>query len=256
MRTSHLTRTVLVISIFYLASCSKTEIAKKDSLTLSSNDNVAVDLSGCKLRRIWADYGGGGRVTGLLTYNSKGNPIKLVYDNNGTGNPDHYFFYDNQNRLQEWRQTYTEGQTVAVRHRFVYNSANVAIRDTVMHIEGDTVAFVHTLTYDSQKRIVRENIRNYYNSGGGPIAPQRNPTYTYDNRGNLAVAGWKSSWYDNKINPLRINPVFQLIFRNYSQNNAAVQPKYNSKGLPLSLNPNNDDFFNSSLTFVLVYDCQ
>lgn len=255
MRTSHLTRALLVITIFYLAGCNKSDISKKDSLTLSGSDNVSVDLSGCKLRRIWAPYGPGS-VTGVFTYNSKGNPTKLVFNNNGTGNPDHYFFYDNQNRLIEWHQTYDNGNVVSLLHRFVYSGAGVApVRDTVMALEGDTVTFVHTFTYDAQGRIVKENIKNIYNAGA-PLDPQRNPTYTYDNRGNLAVAGWKSSWYDNKVNPLRGSPVFQLIFKNWSQNNAAVQPKYNSKGLPLSLNPNNDVFFNSTTASVLVYDCQ
>jgi hypothetical protein len=39
--------------------------------------------------------------------------------------------------------------------------------------------------------------------------------------------------------------VFQFIHRNYSKNNAAPQAKYNSKGLPLSMSPANDAFFNA-----------
>lgn len=250
----HLTSLMLVIGIAFFLSCNKSDLSQSDSLSISSSENATIDLSNCKLRRIWSPYGLG-KVTGLFTYNSKGNPVKLIFDNNGTGNPDHYFYYDNNNRLLEWRQTYLEGTHTSVRHRYVYNSAGVCIRDTMMAIEGDTVTFVHTFTYDPQGRIIKENIKNIWNAGA-PLDPQRNPTYTYDARGNLAVAGWKSSSYDNKVNPLRTHPVFQFIFKNWSQNNAAPQPKYNSKGLPLSLNPNNDVFFNSQTASTLVYDCQ
>jgi len=90
----------------------------------------------------------------------------------------------------------------------------------------------------------------------GPLDRTRRPTYTYDSRGNLAVAGWKSSSYDYKINPLRQNQVFQFVMRNYSMNNAAPQVKYNSLGLPLSMYPSNDDFFNYPVTYQIVYDCQ
>jgi hypothetical protein len=91
-----------------------------------------------------------------------------------------------------------------------------------------------------------------------PLEPTRNPTYTYDARGNLGVNGWKSSSYDNKVSIFRAHPVFQFIFRNYSKNNAAVQAKYNSKGLPLSMNPANDVFFNSAAAVITkaIYDCQ
>jgi hypothetical protein len=90
----------------------------------------------------------------------------------------------------------------------------------------------------------------------GPLNPVRNPTFTYDSRGNLAVAGWKSSSYDYKINPLRQNKIFPFIFRNWSQNNPEVQAKYNSRGLPLSMNPYNDMFFNANHAWKIIYDCQ
>lgn len=249
-----LTRIFLVIGVIYASSCNKSELTNKDSLTLTTSDNATFEPKTCKLRNIWSDYGGGS-VKGLFTYNSKGNPIKLIFNVNGTGNPNHYFFYDNQHRLVEWRQTYSDGAVVGERHRYVYNAAGVAIRDTAMFIEGDTITNVYTFTYDPQGRIIKENIKNIWNAGA-PLNPQRNPTYTYDIRGNLAVAGWKSSSYDNKISAFRSHPVFQFIFKNWSNNNAAPQAKYNSKGLPLSLNPNNDRFFNSTTIYKMEYDCQ
>jgi hypothetical protein len=114
---------------------------------------------------------------------------------------------------------------------------------------------VSTLEYDALGRVVKETIVNIKN-GNEPLKATRRPTFTYDSRGNLAVAGWKSSSYDYKINPLRQSAVFQFIMRNYSMNNAAVQAKYNSIGLPLSMNPTNDAFFNMLNTEQVVYDCQ
>jgi hypothetical protein len=253
--SSKLSRITLVLGMFYLVSCTKTDFSKNDSLSLSTADNATIDLSTCKLRRIWVDVGGAEPITGVFTY-SKGNPISLIFNVNGTGNPNHYWIYDKQNRLIEWRQTYDGGTFINQLHKYVYDASGKAIRDTFMFIEGDTITNVYTFTYDSQGRIVKENIKNIWNAGA-PLNPTRNPTYTYDNRGNLAVAGWKSSSYDNKVNPLRTNPVFQFIFKNWSQNNPSAQAKYNSKGLPLSLQNNNDNFWNDYRSFrTLVYDCQ
>ena len=110
---------------------------------------------------------------------------------------------------------------------------------------------IHTLLVD--------NGRVYAGTNNGitwPITAGRNPTYTYDARGNLAVAGWKSSSYDNKPSIFRTHPVFQFIHRNYSKNNSSVQAKYNSKGLPLAVVPGNDTFFELKNVTKAIYDCQ
>lgn len=98
---------------------------------------------------------------------------------------------------------------------------------------------------------MKENIRDVLN---GTI---NNPTYTYDARGNLAVKGWKSSSYDNKVSIFRAHPIFQFIHRNYSMNNAGLEAKYNSRGLPLAVEHLNDHFFGAT-GYILkaMYDCQ
>lgn len=218
---------------------------------------MASEFPDCKLRRLNHEFPGMdfNFVSGLFTYNKAGNPISLLYNNNSTGNPNHYWFYDKQNRLVEWRKTYQNGTIVSESHRYVYDAAGVAVRDTAMFIEGDTIINVYTFTYDNQGRIVKENIKNIWNAGA-PLNAQRNPTYTYDARGNLATAGWKSSYYDNMVNPLRTSPVFQFIFKNWSRNNSNHQPFYNSKGLPRQVQNNNDIYFNRQTFMFLVYDCQ
>lgn len=249
-------RALLFVILLQVVSCTKTT---NDSVSVetSSDATLVPSYGDCKLRRVHQDFGGDPnsvKVSGLFTYNSAGNPISVIYTHNGTGNPNHYFIYDKQNRLREHQLRYSD--FVVERHLYGYNAQNQIVKDTMTNREaGGYFVNISTLEYDNAGRIIKETIVNTVNEGA-PIRPTRRPTYTYDNRGNLAVAGWKSSSYDNKVSVFRSHPVFQFIHRNYSMNNAAPQAKYNSKGLPLSVNPGNDAFFNAVTTYVVVYDCQ
>jgi hypothetical protein len=264
----------LAASVIF-ASCIKTDLNGNGSLSQTTSNDLtfptANEFSNCKLRRIVHEHGGVPEliVNGLFTYNAAGNPYSLTYgDQTGTGNPNYYFFYDTKGRLREYHVGYSPDDPVEAEwHKYGYNANNQLIVDSTVSAPlfaedgtlypggGDTI--VSTLTYDTQGRIIKESIRN---TRTGAV---RNPTYTYDSRGNLAVAGWKSSSYDyNKVSIYRAHPVFQFIHRNYSKNNAAPQPKYNSKGLPLSNAPSNDTFFNAYATLTggtgvlkAIYDC-
>ena len=239
---------------FLIGGCTKTDhFADALSQTISS-DVINPEFVNCKIRRI---YQGGPGVSALFSYNKAGDPFSLIYSNGGTGVFDHYFIYDSKNRLTEWRLTWG---TFPVQHHYYKHNVNNQIEKDSTIISNPGNAEVNSITistieYDALGRVVKETIVNTY-SRFMPLAPTRRPTFTYDSRGNLAVAGWKSSMYDNKINPLRQNSVLQFVMRNYSMNNAAPQPKYNSLGLPLSINPTNDALFNGFETSKVVYDCQ
>jgi hypothetical protein len=263
-------RAFLFIGLLQIISCTKSiDTTTNDSISLesSSDATIANEFSNCKLRYIIHEHGGvqGYTISGLFTYNSAGNPISLTYAQGGTGNPNYFFFYDSKKRLREFRMGYSPNDIMeATWHKYGYNSNDQIIVDTIYNpgfteqgqvFPGDTV--ISKITYDDQGRIIKETIRNI--KGG----PTRYPTYTYDNRGNLGVIGWKSSSYDNKVSIFRSHPLFQFIHRNYSKNNAAPQAKYNSRGLPLSMNPANDAFFNAYGTNIggtgiskIIYDCQ
>jgi hypothetical protein len=249
---------LILAGSLFIASCMK-ETGLRDANSLSqtvSNDATTPDLSKCKIRRIYQLYFPETRATALFTYNAAGNPYSVVYSNGGTGVHDHYFFYDAKNRLKEYRLTW--GFYIDEFHYFRYNDKNQILIDSAIYSDANgsyPLVNVSTLEYDSLGRVVKETIVNIKN-GNEPLRPTRRPTFTYDSRGNLAVGGWKSSSYDYKINPLRQNAIFQFIMRNYSMNNAAPQAKYNSMGLPLSMNPTNDAFFNMLTTEQVVYDCQ
>lgn len=246
----------LLAATLFLYSCVKNDVPVPDSPHQTVSSNVtAPDLNKCKIRRIYQKFSATERPSALFTYNKAGNPLSVIYANGGTGVDDHHFIYDGGNRLIEYRLTW--GDYINEQHYYEYNSKGQIVKDSFLNNNCCGVleiVDVSTLTYDAAGRVVKETIVNKLNVDG-PLNPTRRPTYTYDNRGNLAVAGWKSSSYDNKINPLRQNSVFQFIHRNYSMNNAAVQAKYNSIGLPLSMNPTNDAFFNGFNTDLVIYDC-
>jgi hypothetical protein len=252
---------IVFIGVFQVASCTKTVDTTKSSLSLETSDNLTFpttnEFSNCKLRRIYQSYGeGNATVTGLFTYNGQGNPVSVLF--NETFTASHYFSYDSKARLKQYRTTSEFGTGT---RDYGYDKNNRIITDTSTWRSGSVLQIdIITLTYDSLDRIIKENIRNIQNldiyGHLQPLKATRNPTYTYDSRGNLAVAGWKSSSYDYKVSIFRAHPVFQFIHRNYSRNNSSVQTRYNSKGLPLSVIPGNDNFFNLYNVTKAIYDCQ
>jgi hypothetical protein len=258
MNRIHKLSLVILSASLFIGSCAKNDTSPASTFSKTvSNDATTPDLSKCKVRRIYQQTGPWSVETALFTYNGAGNPYSVLYSASGTSHANHFFFYDSKNRLKEyqlrWGDTY-----IHEFHFYRYNDKNQIIIDSTIRSDANDAypyVDVSTIEYDNLGRVVKETIVNLKN-GNEPLKATRRPTYTYDSRGNLAVAFWKSSSYDYKINPLRQNVIFQFIFRNYSMNNAAVQPKYNSLGLPLSMKPNNDQFFNAVETLKVIYDCQ
>lgn len=246
---------LLIVSVM---ACTKGDLTTSSPLSKRLSDNVTTpDLSKCKMRRIYQKIDEFRTETALFTYNKAGDPFSVVYSNSGTNIASHYFFYDSRHRLKEyqlkWGQFYVHQY-----HYYRYNNKDQIIVDSTLISDANAAypyVYVSTIEYDALGRVSRETVVNLKN-GDLPLNSIHRPTYTYDARGNLGVINWKSSSYDYKINPLRQNRVFQFIFRNYSMNNATVQPKYNSLGLPLSLRPNNDRFFNGYEVLKIIYDCQ
>ena len=269
MKTNHWpVRALIFVCLLQVVACTKSiDTVTNDSITLEESSDltfpVSNEFSNCKLRRIYQSYGEGlATINGLFTYNKAGNPVSLLFDDPIAD--DHFFFYDKLGRLKEYR---IEGDFGDSWHFYGYDANNRIVTDTLNRGFWDGVhhvplqIWISTLTYDSQGRIIKENIKNTLNNDiegiVNPLQPERNPTYTYDNRGNLGVIGWKSSWYDyTKVSIFRAHPVFQFIHRNYSRNNSSIQERYNSRGLPLMVIPGNDYFFNLKNVTRAVYDCQ
>ncbi|RYY14728.1 MAG: hypothetical protein EOO04_29775 [Chitinophagaceae bacterium] len=246
---------LVVATTLLFTACTKEDSSTSSSVSQTiTNQATLPDLNKCKIRRIYQNFYK--RETAVFTYNKVGNPFTVIYSNGGTGEHDHYFFYDSRNRLIKYQLLWGQ-QYVDEEHIYKYNDKDQIVTDSFKRSDGEGAypyQTVSTIEYDSFGRVVKETIENTKN-WDLPLEKVRRPTYTYDIRGNLAVAGWKSSSYDNKINPLRQNAVFQFVHRNYSMNNAAPQARYNSLGLPLSMKPTNDAFFNAFVTELVVYDC-
>jgi hypothetical protein len=246
----------LFVGLLQIISCTKTiDTSSNDSVSLesSSNATVANEFSNCKLRRIVYEnpFVSESTVNMLFTYNAADNPFSvthtgpLIVPTSGYPTTNYYFYYDGKNRLTRLLISHGENNfsEYTELHRYGYDNNDVIVTDTLLHPDwnGDPETFIAYitigLTYDSQGRIIKETIKDLRNG------TTRNPTYTYDSRGNLAVKGWKSSGYDNKVSIFRAHPIFQFIHRNYSRNNALPEAKYNSRGLPLAVRQLNDDFF-------------
>lgn len=266
---------IVLVGVLSAASCTKNVgTSSNDSASVETSDNltfpVTNEFSGCKLRRVSLKHpNADSYINGLFTYNSAGNPFSVVFKDATDAEepyiyPGYYFTYDKQGRLKGLHVRRIDDDTW---HSYAYDANNRIIADTAKEGYGTYVGdyiiqiFVSTFTYDAQGRIIKETIKNTvnypYDGPAEPLTPTRNPTFTYDARGNLGVNGWKSSSYDNKVSIFRSHPVFQFVFRNYSKNNSSVQSKYNSKGLPLSVTPGNDPFFFYYTTVAkAIYDCQ
>ncbi len=182
-------------------------------------------------------------IKGTFVYHPDGLPAQLTYQNSTL--PNYYFVYDDKRRLRELQETYRRNAAGDVLwHRYGYNNFNQIVVDTLLNFTSFDPASAHpriiaTFTYDTQGRVKSEVRKEYDGSSEETIL------YNYDSRGNLIVAGWPSSSYDNKVSIFRAHSLFQFIHRNYSKNNAAPPSRYNSKGLPLSNNPMNHRFFNA-----------
>src|SRR4051812_27025336 len=111
-------RAIIFMGLLQVVSCTKTvDTVTNDSISLETSGNltfpVTNEFSSCKLRRIYQSYGeGNATVTGLFTYNSAGNPVSVLFNESFAGN--HFFSYDKQGRLKEYRFTSDFGDGTSV----------------------------------------------------------------------------------------------------------------------------------------------
>lgn len=192
-----------------------------------------------------------------IEYNAAGNPILRLRSNVGTGNENESYRYDTKNRLADQithhntREEY--GELFWEWHRFKYDNKNRIYMDSVYNIgiigdnplphpTGPRFVVITHFEYDHKGRIIKETAN--YDDGH----PWYVKVYIYDNRQNLAKkvtinppTGHADTTYygpyDNKINFLRTNKVWQFLNRDYSENNQIAAVTYNKYGLPLKFRP-------------------
>ena len=174
--------------------------------------------------------------TATFTYNALGNPVKINVTHVGTGNPNYVFTYDAMNRLSRYIGVYNNG-SFENWVKYVYGADGRVSHDTTFTFGAyNGGAFpggywghrINRYTYDAAGRISRVDTEQLLPSPGS-ISSR---TYNYDAAGNLIKP---ATVYDDKINFHRTHKVWQLIDRDYSQNNPLTAVAYNPY-LPLSFN--------------------
>jgi hypothetical protein len=215
----------------------------------------------------------------IISYNSLRNPTSMIRNYVGTGSPNYFFRYDKQNRLSDVVGAYSGNVSFETWHHYVYGNKkggknNLPVTDSVYTfgtigngpLPTDYWSLRYTdFSYDSYGRIIKAvevDVRPYpytatiyyhYNAAGNldditTDAPARKSTVN------------SISSYDNKINPHRTNPIWQLIDRDYSLNNPSPAVSYNAYGLPTVIG--HADVYNYLLGYgyvgelEIVYDCQ
>jgi hypothetical protein len=177
--------------------------------------------------------------TGVFEYNKWGDPVRILFDFNSTGdNTTNWIFkYNQKHQLTEAIKSYTNSYFDW--YKFVYDKKGTIIGDTT-HYFGQMLGeipqpgmdtSINYYTYDSQDRITKIH-QVFYNVSHDYF-------YNYDSHGNLVRTGYTPQGksiplvYDNQVNPQRTHEVFMFVARDYSRNNAITAESYNERGLPL-----------------------
>ncbi|QHS62485.1 hypothetical protein [Chitinophaga agri] len=236
---------VAAATLCLLASCGKTDITPGCGAPF------------CQIQTLEGNDEWSGHVVNMLTYNSTGNPILRTRSDVATGNENETYRYDQQQRLTDQILHYEDGSygtTFREWHRYKYhNNEDRPYLDSMYNngIIGDhpvPVPFVPQLRiliyfeYNNAGQLVEENA--FFEYGERWYKKQ----YIYNSVRNLtrlieAYGGGSPDTiyygpYDNKVNFLRTNKVWQLLTRNYSENNTHTAVTYNKYGLPLQFPDN------------------
>jgi hypothetical protein len=225
----------VVLALFLLSACNKWKDFWDDH---NDNDN---DYKSYQITRWDRQTGPGEDYTGTVgyfTYDNHNNPLTVFFNNTTTGeNGTHFtFMYDNQKRLSRCYMHYDINyKEYAWYNKYIYGSNGKIVADTTWlerteqdpEIEPTPETDSYSLsfyTYDAQGRIIK-----FERFDEGAQVPYISQTYSYDANGNMVRPGFT---YDNKVNFMRTNKVWQFINRDYSKNNPIPAVSYNNAKLP------------------------
>lgn len=223
--------------------------------------------------------------TGIIYYNTFGNPDSIIFDDVSTGQGDFYLFYDSENRLTDCLDMYRSvGVDTSMNGdepiendlkltntwlKFIYDNDNRIVGDTTffdavlkpgslkpMDWNGkinDKNFIISNYEYDSKGRIIK--VFSYFKSDVDSKSSVK--LFNYDNNGNLIVPG---RHYDNQVNFLNTHRIWNLLAKDYSKNNPYPAIKYNSKGLPIKFDYSTTEYLRFLFTDMsqseIKYSCQ
>ncbi|MDI3321459.1 hypothetical protein [Pinibacter soli] len=241
--------------------------------------NPFATCDACKVNQIIV-YTAGTSFVYNVTYDKKDRMTKMVTDEERIGAVYNFYFrYDNKNRLTDYIKTHSGSDNATEWRTYQYYPNKIT--DTFYIYWGGPVIgtssdpapspdfpswakILDIYSLDSKGRITQRSLVQGANSGI--------TNFTYNASNNLVYD--PPALYDNKINPYRTNPVWQLTQCDYSVNNAyylndgtvkyhpkPTITKYNAYGLPTKYvvndyNANGPQFgisFYDSLE--VIYDC-
>lgn len=182
-----------------------------------------------------------------FSYNAKGDPTWVIFDQAATGRPHLRFHYDNKGRLAAYTGPYsTDGNgNYEFYYKYFYDSKNRIIADSLYglgdYIDGVPQASPRfksyaTYEYDAFDRVKKVS-RQFINPGTFEL-----DEYTYNNEGNMAthhhIFGatdeiYELGSYDDKINMNHTNKVWLFVHRDYSRSNSIAAAQYNKSNLPV-----------------------
>ena len=242
--TIYLVRLLFIITITQLTGCRK--------LIDIFFDGHGNNREECRIKRVGQRSGYGDLVIyGNVTYNNLGQPVSVKYDSLNNIVPWHFFEYNNEHRLIEYRVEWGPGREFYKEiHRYGYSPSGLIVIDTAyLQVEGEFNLIYH-LEYDNQKRIIKQDEFILHNDG--TTSYFRTEEYNYGADGNLIL---ENVTYDNKSSYIGTNKIWKFVNRNYNKNNFAGALTYNEQGLPLTFANANGAFLGNSTPDVIVYDC-
>lgn len=242
----------IALIIFLINSgCQKLE----DYAIRQGRGNAAYKI--CTIRSITVDdaYFPGDITHYTFAYDKWGNPVSIITDQVGTGNPNVFFYYDASHRLSQMLRAYDNN---AYETWTKYTSkGNQVIFDTT-YIFGDLIngkplpvqgTYRTTeYSYDKENRISKTISKEFE---ADTMAFSTISNYYYDRNGDLAGGG-----FDTALSLLRTNDIWMFIEQNYSVNNRFNAITYNEHLLPLQFRGAPYSIIAPKTgTFTVEYDC-
>lgn len=149
-----------------------------------------------------------------------------------------YYQYDHLDRLIAETSEWVYGPSL-VYYAYEGNS-RLPVRDTIRALYSSCV---EDLEYDALGRLIKKTRRDFEY-----VIPEADPgtdqvevyRYYYDLRGNRQEHSSNPGYhgliqYSDKPSLYSLNPVWQLIYKDYSRNSVPFGETFNSDGLPLSI---------------------
>lgn len=263
---------VAIALLFAYVGCTKQEQLK------TVRQAATEEISSC---RLMAWYGTSNRLrsgghTSELTYNSDGDPIRLIRSDYTNGTNNSIFRYDTLHRLSDkidYGASYANGATFREWHHYYYDSLGRVYMDSVYYggpIGDSLTTYLWTswtyFSYDSSNRLIKKEVWSPFH------AKWKVFEYTYGSDQNLSqkidsifetspvtVYVNNYSYNTNSININRASTTFQFLSGDYSLHSQDSIWTINAVGLPTILSVKNNSMINFLETdyskIEIAYDC-